>query len=115
MVSRVRATSLAGAAPAPNVKTKVRDVVEGRLLLRGWLLLEPAARIASVSRRRDPLVLPVREPRVPRDIPQVREVALEPALTPQNFVDRPRTAIHASALVHRVQFLEQVLQLQLGK
>src|ERR1700692_328779 len=81
------------------------------LALLDWLFLQPAALVALISRGRDSLVLTVRHPRVAGDVPQVGQVALESALTAQNFVDRTRAPIHAAVLVHRVQFFEQVLHL----
>jgi hypothetical protein len=50
------------------------------LVLLGGLIFQAAAGVAGIARGRDSLVLPVRQPRVPRNVPQVREVALEPAL-----------------------------------
>src|SRR5271155_630621 len=105
MASLVRASSLPCA----------RDREQGGLALLKRLPFQAAARIAGVAGGRDPLVLPVGEPRVARDVPQVREIALESVLPAQNLVDRASAAEHATGIVDRVQFLEQMFQLKFGK
>src|SRR5208282_1136919 len=105
MASLVRASSLPCA----------RDPEQEGLALLKRLPFQAAARAAGVAGGRDPLVLPVGEPRVARDVPQACEVAFEPTLPAQNFVDCASAAEHAAGIVNRVQFLEQMFELKFGK
>src|SRR5271155_5714157 len=78
-------------------------------------ILQMPAGIARVPRGCDAFVLAVGEPRVAGEVPQVSEVSPEAALATQDFVDGARAAIDAAAFINRVQFFEQVLELQVGK
>src|SRR5277367_2130871 len=74
----------------------------------------PPERIA-ITRPGDTLVLPVRQPRIARNIPEQCQHSDDTTLAPKNFIDRAGAAKDLTVLVDRVDLLHHAVVFEPGE